>query len=403
MTHSSTATFNPLSLSYCIPPDAPQPLYIPIVFNNSIPDEIAYSIRSLETGLEDVHTVYAGSLKKGHHAKSPSLLTETDEDEDDATTDPLSAVVLRSSNQEIAKLPSVKPSDSLSLAPQKLASSESVLFLSIDKPSVIKLRSAVDKGKNGFHITPHREAVIIECPAGGYFVDDHDGQVVMRTPKALPADLRCQGSEEVIKFQARGVGPLKASWKKTSKDSSVEGVIEGIEDLTYRDKVSRTYTVPLRVSHDQPGNYRVRLTGVSDSMYNSYTPSSSGYASERLYNVIPRPVAQFASSAPKELLVGKTISLPISLDGLSHETTELVYSFQPIDGEVSNRTQKVTKRSEVISLSEPGVYSLVELRGPCGGTIKEPSSIVVQLVPPPSLDMQVRTLHEWWVVNTFRC
>lgn len=392
--HTSTATFNPLSLTYCIPPDSPQPLYIPIVFNNSIPDEIAYSIRSLGTGLEDVHKVYAGSLKKGRGAKSPSLLTDTDDEDEEPLADPLSAIVLRDTKLDVAKLPSVRPSDSLTLAPPKLASTESVLFLAIDKPSVVKLKSAVDSGKNGFHVTPHKEAVIIECPTGGDFVDNYDGQLIKRPPKAAPAELRCEGSDEVIQFQARGVGPLRASWKKTGpKDFVEQGTIEGIEDVAFRDKVSRTYTVPLRVLHDRPGVYKVALTTVHDSMHNSYMPS--GHSAERTYNVIPRPVAQFGSSVSKELLVGKSISLPISIDGLSSEATELVYSFRPSEGEARNKTQKVTKRSESFTVSEPGIYSLIELNGPCGGTIMEPSSVEVLLVPPPSLDMHVETLHEW--------
>jgi nucleoporin POM152 len=294
---------------------------------------------------------------------------------------------------DVAKLPSVRPSDSLTLAPQKLSSSESVLFLSIDKPSVVKLKSAVDSGKNGFHITPHKEAVVIECPTGGHFVEENNGQLVQRPSKAQPAELRCMGSEETVKFQARGVGPLRATWRKTGPKGDDQGVIEGIEDLTYKDRVSRTYTVPLRVSHDLPGVHKIALTGVHDSMHNSYTPS--GYAAEKTFNVIPRPVAQFGCSSPKEILVGKSISLPISLDGLGSEATELIWSFTPADGQGWNKTQKILKRSESITVDQSGVYSLVEVKGPCGGTVMEPSSCVVQLVPPPSLDMQVRTLHEW--------
>ena len=405
--NASTATLNPLALSYCIPPEAPQPLYVPIVFNNSVPHEVSYFVRSLETGHAEVKRIHGSSLKHPSRPKKENLLTEGDEDDDEIEepeTDPLSALILRSDNLDVAKLPSVKPSDSLTLAPPKLASTQQVLFLAIDKPSVITLKSVVDRRGDRFHITPHREAVIVECPTGGDFVEEKEGRLVKRPSKSQPAELRCQGTEEVIQFQARGVGPLRVAWKKKSKDTSTQGSIEGIESkedlhpvgdlaLIRHDRVSRTHTVPLRIQHDRPGVHTVSLTHVHDSMHNVYSPS--GHSAEKVFNVIPRPSAQIECAGAKEILVGQKTSLRINIDGQSTESVDVLYSYTSVDGKVEQHTVKTNKKQETISVSEPGTYTLSEIRGPCGGVVMEPSSCTVTLVPPPSIKMNVQTLHEW--------
>ena len=351
-------------------------------------------------------------MKHMPHPAPALQITNEDENEDDpseAEVDPLSALVLQSQFQQgdITKLPSVKPADSLALVPQKLENSQSILYLTINRPSVVSLKSVVDKRGDRFHITPHKEAIIIECPIGGQFVEEYDTEKFARKgDHRQPAELRCVGDEEVVKFQARGVGALKVGWRKKSKDSTQSGVIEGIEDevepveqlaLVRRDRMSKTHFVPLRVVHDQPGVHTVSLTGVTDSLHNTYHPT--GHSAEKVYNVIGRPSARLDCSGPREILVGKTTTLPVILDGSGNgaltDPLEVFYSFESPSSEVTTSSMKVSKRTESIVASEPGTYTLLEIRGPCSGSIMEPSSCKVQLVPPPTVDMQVTTLHEW--------
>lgn len=343
--------------------------------------------------------------------RTPRLrIAHEEEDEEDVSEpdfDPLSALVLQSQKGEIdvAKIPSVKPTDSLAVVPRNLESSQNILYLSIDHSSVISLKAVTDKRGDRFHITPHKEAVIVECPVGGRFMDeDVRGILTTKADKPQPAENRCVGDEEVAKFQARGVGALKAGWKKRSKEGVVSGVIEGIEDeshsadqlgLVHRDMVSKTHTIPLRVVHDKPGVYTVSLTSITDSLHNTYTPS--GPSAEIVYNVLSRPSTSFDSDHPRELLLQKSTTLPFTTDGLNGigSSVDVVYSFRSLSGEYTTRSIKVGRNQEAITVTEPGTYSLVEINGPCSGTIKEPSSIEVYLVPPPTVSMQVTTLHEW--------
>ncbi|AAW42622.1 hypothetical protein CNBC0320 [Cryptococcus deneoformans B-3501A] len=166
-------------------------------------------------------------------------ITDGDDDEDgglelEPEIDPLSALVLQSGGRVVghpkdidpSTLPSVKPHDSMSLVSRNLAPSENILFLTVSKPSVITLSNVMDKKGDKFHITPRREAVIIECPTGGKFVEEHRGKVVHKPEKPKSAELRCVGDEEMVYFQARGVSPLRVGWEKKSKDKSENGFIE---------------------------------------------------------------------------------------------------------------------------------------------------------------------------------
>lgn len=315
-------------------------------------------------------------------------------------------MVLRTQGKEVAKMPSVKPADSLALIPQQLASSQSILFLTVDRPSLISLKSVVDKRGDRFQITAQKEAVVIECPTGGHFMAEEKGTMVQKGDKIQPAEQRCVGDEEVAHFQARGVGSLRVTWSKSSnsaKEPKTSGVIEGIEDdlqtvdtlgLVRRDKVSKTHTIPLRLSHEKPGIYTVSLTSVKDSLHNTYCPS--GHSAQKVYNVMPKITAHLQCPSPYQLLVNKTVSIPIIITG-GHDASsarEITYSFRSLSGETSTHSMKLSKKNELITVSQPGTYTLQDLSGQCSGGVIEPSSCRVQLISPPALDMTVITLNE---------
>lgn len=359
-------------------------------------------------------------MKRSSLISHKPRLAITDNDEDDVDSqpsapDPLSAIVLRNHDnsqvheQQLAKLPSIRPDDSLSVVPKDLTASENMLFITVDKPSIITLKTVSDKRGDRFHVAPHREAVIIECPLGGDFVShsESEGRMVKKGDKRQPAEIRCVGDEEVVKFQVRGVGTLRAGWKKKSKDGQEYGVVEGIEDeavlavtegeegMIRRDKVAKTHTVPLRIKHDTPGVYTISLTSITDSHHNTQT--ASGHSAEKVFQVISKPWAQFECPPVVQILKDKTVSLPLTADaegGLPSDV-ELTYEYKLADGQTGTKKLKVGKKQESILVSEPGTYRLLDIAGQCPGSILEPATVTVVLVPPPSVEMGVTTLHEW--------
>lgn len=73
------------------------------------------------------------------------------------------------------------------------------------------------------------------------------------------------------------------------------------------------------------------------------------------------------------------------------------YRYTSPDGKSSDKKFAVKNKREHLSVSEPGIYSLMGIEGPCAGEVMEPSKCEVQMVPLPSMDMSVETLHEWYI------
>lgn len=404
----STATLNPLSLTYCIPqgPQGSHTVYVPIVFNNSAPHEVSYYIRALDTGRAEVVTVGGASLRKS--SNRPLEITDSDDDDLDAP-DPLSALIHSSGAEEVdySKLPSIKPADSLAIVPSRLARTEQMLFVAVDRPSVISLKSITDKRGDKFHIAPHRDAVIIECPTGGDFVEEKKGQLVRGSRKH---ETRCVGDEDVLQFQVRGVGAMKAAWEKRDGISVTTGVIEGIEPavvkmeadgsenlaLVRADKVAHTHTVSLRVKHEAPGFYAVSVTGVSDSMHNSYVPQGRDW----LFNVQARPVVKFDCPRAIKILQNRTSDLSFRVDSLDGpgdmDDVRVTYEYELADGSIGGDTVPVKHGRGRITARQAGVYKLVDVAASCSGLVQEPASCRVELIPTPTIEFGVDTVREWY-------
>lgn len=403
----STATLNPLSLTYCIPHGSREPTYIPVVFNNSAPYEVAYKIRELvgkhDTSLQSVPV----SLMK-RPVGWQALQLKDGEDHDDEDVEQVSAIVKRSKQLDLARLHSVRPNEALSIIPPDLASSETLLFITVDRPSIISLQSVVDKRGDRFHIAPHREAVIIECPSGGDFVDEdkkNAGKIILHpgAAKAAVPQVRCTGSEEVVQFRARGVAPLKVGWKKSLRGVVMaSGMVEGIEDEATReeaedghfrqDRVTKDHIVPLRVKHDRQGQYDVVLTSVTDALGNSYTPSGEG--SQLVFDVLSNRNVILDCPRPRDILVNGTAQLPVLIDGTPATDLDITYGFTGSNGHMTRHHIDLKSANTKITVSEPGTYTLLEVDGVCPGTVLEPATCTFHQIPPPTAEMTVETLHE---------
>lgn len=401
----STATLNPLSLTYCLPQGSREPTYIPVVFNNSSPYEVAYKIRSLVGDYDTSLLSVPVSLMK-RPVGWQQLQLKDGEDYDDDDGEQVSAIVARSKQLDLARLHSVRPNEALSIVPPDLTSTETLLFITVDKPSIISLQSVVDKRGDRFHIAPHREAVIIECPSGGTFVDEEkrNNKVVVHkdTARAEP-QVRCVGGEEVVQFRARGVAPLKVGWKKTLRGVTVSsGLVEGIEDEAttedaeqghfLRDRITKDHIVPLRVRHEKQGLYDVQLTSVSDALGNSYTPSGQG--SLLSFDVLSNRNVMFDCPRTMDILVNGTAELPVRVDGTAGRDLEIEYEFTDLASKVTRHRVDLKKIDTKIPVRQPGTFTLLQVDGVCPGTVLEPATCAFQQIPPPTAEMTVETLHE---------
>lgn len=403
----STATLNPLSLSYCLPPGSREPTYIPVVFNNSAPYQVSFNIRSLDTQETTVQSIAADKMKVPVGWQALRLADGEQSEDEEADAHTLQEMVKRNKHLELERYHSVRPSEALSVIPPDLSSSESLLFITVTKPSVITLNSVVDRRGDQFNLAPHREAVIIECPSGGDFVSDDrkdGGKVVPYKPPSAKPLVRCINQEEVVLFNARGVAPLKAMWKEwVNVVAAHHGAIEGIEDTETitdaekghfrRDRMTKSHVVPLRVEHKKAGKHRVSLTSVVDALGNTYTPSGNSSTVE--FEVLNRRSVSFDCPKQIQLLVGGTASLPIKADGPIEHPMDVSYRFTSLGGEHEDKSLTIDATKSEIVVNRPGTFTLLDVSGTCPGTILEPAKCSVAVVPEPTVDINVVTLHEW--------
>lgn len=329
-----------------------------------------------------------------------ALKLHEEEGDDESDYDgALTQIVSSSKKLDLSRLHSVRPSESLSIIPPDLSPSESMLFITVTKPAVISLHSVTDKRGDRFNIAPHREAVIIECPTGGDFVED-SGKMILAPGKKAPApEKRCIGSEEVVKFSARGVAPLKVSWKRMRNGLQVaSGVVEGIdddaiEDIEHfrRERTAKTHTVPLRVQHEREGDVQIALTSVVDALGNTYIPS--GPSATIGFKVLARSSAAFVCRKPIKMLIGGKQELPLVVTG-ADDTSEVSYTFTSSTGKESLQKIKAPNGETKIEVTQPGYFSLQDVSGLCPGSVLDPVSCSVEIISPPRAEISVTTLHE---------
>lgn len=397
----STATINPSSFTYCIPQGSREPVYIPVLFNNSDPEQVAFRTSSLvdgDGGKNQTHSVYASHMKVAKSHRGFSLSRDESDEEDEAET--IRDLVRASKQLDAAKLSSIKAADSL-LAPLAitLKDTESIRFLEVKEPSVVTLLKVVDKHGDRFNVNTQREAVIYECPSGGDFVETTKKGKVVKYPgvKEASPELRCVGSEDVVNFQVRGVAPLHVTYNRIVDGTIVSGgEVKGIEDEQPDElfsRVSKVHNVPLRLRHDLIGLEEITLASVVDALGNTHTPT--GPAATMAFKVLQKRYVSFNCPRPVELLVGGEAKLPVELHGSASMGLTVNYTFTNTAGGVSSRILEVTDKHSYIDAHEAGKFTLQSVGGMCPGGVLEPSTCTVRLIPPPTADISVKTLHEW--------
>lgn len=180
-------------------------VHIPLLFNNSRPSSLQYSISSFEDdGAKTFVDLSAKDLKHIEKAQADSLrLTfqrkaDLDYNEDDEDDD-------HPSHSDF-------PRDSTGLRLQK---TETLHHLKITRPGIVRLERAVE-GDIEIRIRPS-EVTIVECPTARFVGDVLDHAV------------RCIGTTEGLQMRLTGVAPLSLKWTREVRSRRVQSIVEGIE------------------------------------------------------------------------------------------------------------------------------------------------------------------------------
>ena len=208
----STAQLNPVAKSFCLEPPE-HAVLIPIVFNNTHPTYISYSLSTLG---DDNSRVYVNlssrDLKQIEKVRSDTLtaLQQTDPDERDDTDDDYYDYN-EPSRQRVLSRGTASDSE------YRLGKTEVLQHIKVSRPGVVRLERALDQANTEVRVRP-TEVTVVHCPkvefvAGG--IKD-DGK-------------RCTGATEVLDLKLYGVAPLTLKWHRDVAGRQEHFLVEGIE------------------------------------------------------------------------------------------------------------------------------------------------------------------------------
>lgn len=377
-----SAIINPSSQSYCLDSSSKRSITIPIRINQTAPVLIELARFDLDDNTNETLTIparQARAMKKSSERRLP--IHDTD-----------------------------SPLD---------------LQYEVKKPGLYRLQKVVDE--SGLEVRRrHSEALVVTCPT---------------TSIESVSEDKCKGDLSDMTLQLRGTPPFKLKFSRTVNDedktfsfqsiqpenlvSPLMGqkpagplVLHGQVDLSWAQV--HKINVPLNESLNTLGAWVYTVDEVQDACGNSVEYSThvkegdrSSHRSsgpEQAFIVRPRPRASLKhrrSPCVLEVARGRSVELPINLDGVSEGATEhytLTYRYTPLEDLSTNgehapnasirsiRLEDATKKPEIV---QPGLYSLLSVSsGYCPGEILEPTSCLLLNPPEPSVVVNSENIYD---------
>lgn len=401
----STAKLNPMSQSFCLPSSAlsTKPITIPILFNNTDPLAISYSITSInddgslgdETFLE----------LKGKELVKNSLTNVLNDDDNDDLDDDGRDLYNSYSYDELSLLPrgqNVNP-------PPSLQRTQSIRYLPLtssstlpSSPFIVRLKHVVDKHSELDARIAKTDALIVECPSAGFGIEER-----------LDGDL-CVGDKIGLQLGVRSAGGANVGWISRNPDGTVEEKnLSNIGSTTYTSSIDRvrsvssTTSIPVNLTLEQSGEYQLSLSKLEDFFENKPYPSID---SSILLNSLPSltfrshslPITSFLSCSvedPVKLLEGSTSSINVGVSNINEDDgpfdVQLKYFNNPdLTSSAKNINVRIPKSQSSIGVpvSQPGFYQISSVNSRyCNGESYVPDVCSVKSIPKPTIDMDIKT------------
>lgn len=441
-----TATLNPLSATFCIPPDASDStVWIPLLLNNSEPHEVHYRIRDSASTIDAAEpTIIRGSqlkrASKKELAPSRAILDDDDEEYDEENQGRSWLIEHEASDQQegsMVRRHSVRPGDLSSALPAHREESQRIYYLPIKQTGLVELVQVLDEDRMEFRVKRTGGALVVECPSSGPHPTGGraDRLLLDGEDDGKLTQYRCVGDQDDLHAVVRGVGSLSVGWKigeRGSPRSAQHHLIAGIEgqyrapaadaagqQVVLRDESDLqlvpaslanlpskavTHEAGFSLSHDRPGVFDVEILNVTDSLLNSYHPEGL----KRSFEVLGRPSASFspecANVEPRKLLKDSKVDLKIGIlerDARSPRVKMTIKYTPDQDAKESGweRVVETDGRDYTIAASSSGTYSILSIDGQggkvCAGSIREPSMCVVKAIPEPQAAIRMTGKKAW--------
>ncbi|KAG7099638.1 hypothetical protein E1B28_001464 [Marasmius oreades] len=414
MSPISTAQLNANGMSFCLPTPESTVL-IPILFNNTNPIHLSYSIIPLgHHGHVERVELNGKDLKAIEQARMDTLklarVTASNGEEDD-----------------FDEYDDEEASSSDDITHSSLQKSQSIHHIRLSKPAIVRLERVVDISNVEARLVIPSEALVVPCPTVEFVSENQ-----------VSDDIRCMGQDPDVQLMMdiSGVPPLSLRWSRAINGKKESFLVEGIEGDSERHpqntqddaqtnihiKTTRSIAapeklrVPLTVSLAAPGAHVYALEEVMDAIGNVILLSPDGRAeTERRtiqsFRVLQRPSISFKHCSPGNptpLLIGAEARLVVtaneadSLDGpwsveLKYRPTvdrenEKYKKYKPWR---KTLTTEPGKRDITLIASSPGEYTIASVRGKwCDGDVLAPESCTVVEKPKPTAEIAWKKIHE---------
>ncbi|KAF8527547.1 hypothetical protein BU17DRAFT_73948 [Hysterangium stoloniferum] len=401
----STAKLNPFLEIFCL--EAPHnTALIPVVFNNTQPTHVTYSVSAL--GNDSAKTFISLSsrdLKQIEKARSEALtvMQMSDPGDDGESEDDY-----YDQNDSIKQRPligrnAVDPA-------YQLEKTEILQHIKITRPGVVRLERALDQNNADVRIRP-TEVTIVQCPKVEFVKDTvtDDGK-------------RCIGTTEVLNLNVFGVAPLTLKWHREVSGRRENFLVEGIEgDHNVKLKINNIHTylihkftelrIPLTMQLDALGPHTYSLDALTDGVGNSLDlatlPPSTKLSTSQTVTVIGRSAMSFKSCGPgrpASLLIGKDTPLFITANDADAEDGPWYITVRykpPLDDKKKYKPWQqdfrspLGKRDLTLLARAPGEYTIVGVKGKyCPGDVLSPESCRVIEQPLPTAEIEWKRIHE---------
>ncbi|KAN0061344.1 hypothetical protein ACQY0O_006191 [Thecaphora frezii] len=231
----STARLSPSSACYCIGPETPS-VTIPVLFNNTEPDLLQYSITDFVTGESALYNVSVTGLvglpayKAGNEHQDENLHVmaasaaqngqngaDSLDAEEDELDQPLS-LLKGSTYQERARLRAAKRSkdakgtakNGQSGSSGRKAGMQLLYQLPVHGVGRVRLERVLDKARNDARLSL-AEALVVECPTSTFV----ETSTTADASDLLQTEHKCPGDSAELKVKVRGLTPLELQFRRT--------------------------------------------------------------------------------------------------------------------------------------------------------------------------------------------
>jgi nucleoporin POM152 len=209
-TKFSTANLNPFSTPYCLAPPE-MAAFLPLLLNNTRPSMVQYSLAPLgNQGPRQYVDITARELRSIEaSAKQILSLPDPDIEEDDDLD-------LDFSSDDTSHQQRLITTNYPSRSPFKLQKTQSLSYIRISKPGVIRLERVLDATGRDVR-TAHSETTIVQCPSAKFEDDTALGNMV------------CEGESREVWLNVKGTAPMALKWYREVGGKKESFLVQGIE------------------------------------------------------------------------------------------------------------------------------------------------------------------------------